>query len=442
MNSTKKIYLFIFFSFFIMFGAFAVYAEELPSLKTAIQTTFNWILGIAGLLAGMSFAAGAVQYIISDHANGKERMIGSVLGLALIFGSFIILQTINPKLTSLDLQTLPAGAGIFFVKGSTKTPASMDVKDTTPIVEAGYTSLAYDCLLDPSTYTPSLLVWIYSSPNFKTPDITKFIPCNNSMPIQTGSSYKMELKIPGVYFWTKSDGYGFASHSYTKSISKIPSPFAGNIKSFEVVNPSVANLAGNIGVILHEDPRLDYGGGCQLPKVFAKSTLPQRLDVSSGLNGVQSADIFMVPDNLNTAGEGVSFFSEPFGWNKENRSGRFDVLPAEIGRGYTKSVDKIKFNWKDTGREDLYQRTYPTFKEAQGSIRIDGNYIVAIYLNRDCSGYGTGTEESGGSQEQCEKKSEYRCQTFTETVNDLGAESFNDPDYKLKEVRIFPMAPQ
>jgi len=97
------------------------------TLPQYIAYWFGLLIGVAGILALISFTVGAVQLIASfDSAeaasNAKDRMKGSVLGLVLTLASFIIMQTINPNLVSLTLvpppaqtiSNLPPQPGVYF----------------------------------------------------------------------------------------------------------------------------------------------------------------------------------------------------------------------------------------------------------------------------------------------------------------------------------------
>lgn len=86
--------------------------ENNSSLSEYVLYFFVLGISLAGILALISFVIGAVSLIISgDNAerasSAKDRMKGSLSGLALILVSFIIIQTINPSLKNLNLTPLP-----------------------------------------------------------------------------------------------------------------------------------------------------------------------------------------------------------------------------------------------------------------------------------------------------------------------------------------------
>lgn len=77
-------------------------------IQTYIPGVFNLAIGIAGVLAVLMIIIGGVQYIttdaIQDKSDGKERIQNALWGLVLVLVSWILLYTINPKLTVFDLD--------------------------------------------------------------------------------------------------------------------------------------------------------------------------------------------------------------------------------------------------------------------------------------------------------------------------------------------------
>ncbi len=76
-----------------------------------VANLYNFALMIAGLLAFGAIVYGAIKYTISagnptQQSDAKQWITDALLGLLLLAGSFIILQTINPDLTTLRLAPL------------------------------------------------------------------------------------------------------------------------------------------------------------------------------------------------------------------------------------------------------------------------------------------------------------------------------------------------
>ncbi len=81
------------------------------SLNTYIPGIFNLAVGIAAVLAVLMIIIGGVEYMttdaISGKAEGKARINNALWGLLLVLVSYILLHTINPKLTVFDLNIKP-----------------------------------------------------------------------------------------------------------------------------------------------------------------------------------------------------------------------------------------------------------------------------------------------------------------------------------------------
>ncbi|MCX6786023.1 MAG: pilin [Candidatus Komeilibacteria bacterium] len=83
-------------------------------LARYIQALYKFFVGIAGILAVIMIAFGGLQWLFSGGSSdkiskAKETIIGAVMGLILALGSYLILYTINPNLTSfkpLDVKPL------------------------------------------------------------------------------------------------------------------------------------------------------------------------------------------------------------------------------------------------------------------------------------------------------------------------------------------------
>lgn len=92
-------------------------------IQTYIPGVFNLAIGIAGVLAVLMIIIGGVEYVTTDaiqgKSDGKARIQNALWGLVLVLVSWILLYTINPKLTVFDLN----------VKGTKDTTSTETVKD-------------------------------------------------------------------------------------------------------------------------------------------------------------------------------------------------------------------------------------------------------------------------------------------------------------------------
>lgn len=83
------------------------------SLQTVIQNIFNLALLVSGILAFGAVIYGAFMYTFSAgnpgmQSDARDQILQAFLGLALLLGGYLILNTINPNLTNMTLSPIPA----------------------------------------------------------------------------------------------------------------------------------------------------------------------------------------------------------------------------------------------------------------------------------------------------------------------------------------------
>lgn len=85
---------------------------EKLNLSAFLQALFKVLLAVGAILAVIMLVIGGVQLALSEAAGGRKealsRVKNAVLGLLLLFGSVLLLQTINPDL--LDFKFLVPAA--------------------------------------------------------------------------------------------------------------------------------------------------------------------------------------------------------------------------------------------------------------------------------------------------------------------------------------------
>lgn len=82
--------------------------EGTTDIQTYLPGVFKLAIGIAGVLAVLMIIIGGVEYITTDaiqgKSEGKARIQNALWGLVLVLVSWILLYTINPKLTVFNLN--------------------------------------------------------------------------------------------------------------------------------------------------------------------------------------------------------------------------------------------------------------------------------------------------------------------------------------------------
>lgn len=80
-------------------------------IASMIKGFYNYGIGIAGILAAIMLMAGGIIWLTSAGSSekvsqAKNLLGGSVIGLVILFGSWIMLRTINPALVDFRIQDI------------------------------------------------------------------------------------------------------------------------------------------------------------------------------------------------------------------------------------------------------------------------------------------------------------------------------------------------
>jgi len=80
---------------------------NIPWLAQYISGVYKYAVGIGGILAAVMMMIGGIQYLTAGGdagrvAKGKEKISDAILGLFLVLGTYMILNTINPNLVSMQ----------------------------------------------------------------------------------------------------------------------------------------------------------------------------------------------------------------------------------------------------------------------------------------------------------------------------------------------------
>lgn len=356
--------------------------NDSPTLEQYIEYFFGVAMALAGTLAIISFAIGAVQYMASAgnptiEGDAKDRMIKSILGAILLLASYIILQTINPQLIEPSLTSLSGLPGVYLTGGGVDIPAPQAESDTSADKKNGYTQIIYKC--SEGQTGPNLLVDNWPSANYQNSDsaATTIIHCGESVGI--GASYSMVFETPGIYLYNKSGCSGFSSEVKTSSQS-LSGFWSGKVKSVRFVNYPDQNLY--YGVVVHQSPfdnGKDQGGYCTTPLVDDEC-----VNVGN-INGKAITIFYWNKANPDTSGTSVVLYSNPFGQAVATSGGFVELKQDKIGTWYSKSPHKLEFNWENSGVSETRQKYCTSFFVCPGSIIPYGNYLVGLYSKEGCS---------------------------------------------------------
>lgn len=122
---------------------------DYSDLPIFIKTLYDWGIGIVGLLAFAQLVRGGVMYMISGAVDKKDSakhiITDALIGLALALASYLVVYTINPQLTTVNLGLEPLGV----VTSGTVTTKCMTGVEIQTYIDNGYdcnaTSTATSC---------------------------------------------------------------------------------------------------------------------------------------------------------------------------------------------------------------------------------------------------------------------------------------------------------
>ena len=460
------------FCFIFLTSANFVYALETiypnipfyPSINntsTLAQYAVYWFgfgIYIALTIAIISLTIAGIQLMTSAGNPGArtsaiDKIKGSLLGLILLVSAFIIIRTINPTLVTPSITSLGEVPGVFYTNGEmgeTK-PAPISEADTAN-VPPGFETIIYKCAV--GAYSPNLFIWEFPQKNFKGSDnkydgvSVKEISCGENTNIGGTGSFQMAFKTSGIYYFLGDNCSGFMSGA-NSSDQNIIEPFradikpdakipTGNIKSIRVVNEPVNNTF--FGIIFHEQNEVEKSGPCDIPRLSNKDEECIQIYDSSTDRNMQtnSASIFKWSINPAYSGTGVDFYSHPYGWTAGSGAGYYNILKEQLGQGvFVKNAGEMVFNYigiKGALSENCQgkpscslagkgQECCPckTFQNCFGSMRVRGNYLIAVYSYAPNSSSG------------------FYCQTFNKDVTNFKVTEIIARQNNVNYVNIIPL---
>lgn len=479
---TKKLFFLV--SLYAFGMASSVYGAQAGTiLSQGTRDLFWWIIGIAALVAGVSFVIGAVQYLFSLDSqeakkDGASRMRTAVFGLIICLISILVLNKINPQITNLGFGQ-PIGKkfpGIYYSNGNPDQdiPAPMSNPDilNTPELKNGYDRIVYYC--GPTDKDP-LIFTHYPQKNFKDSDPlyknsqVVILNCleNTQEDIDKGTlkgesvggpnlkswgSFDITFQKEGVYFYLNNNCNGYRK-AFTTNLSPIPQPFYGQVKSVEVLGPMIdlKNRAiSKWGVIFHDENDDWRTGRCMTPVV----ALPGSKCFNTP-GSFHSATIFSQEAKLGQTlnSTGASFYSKPWGWetgafagynNQTINTNDTDAIvksklffkPTNIPFGYQSCLaySSGKFDDKATTTTSCetaaYRTLCPNFAQCSGSIKLTGKYLMILSNYEDYGkAYYNLQASFVGSQ----------CQLFYSNIPSIKELEFIGKGNTLRSINLIPI---
>lgn len=420
----------------IAVGANCVILGKSSGLSSLIAKLFTWSLRIGGLVVFGALVYGGFLYLISagDKSRVKEAksyMTGALIGMVILLGSFLLLNTINPQLLRNTIETEPPNQGIC-LKGENKNGSSTrccfsgnqkSLPDGFEPEELSFNS--------PATSLEGLY-WFDSEQyegscnynyNFKGTGNTNITPNVTGL-----KSFYLDKNKPGVYLY---------KHSGSDECSKADFPndpyqlYQGTKKNLGDYKDSIGTIKfKNLGcekqgsgyyskisysAVLHE--RTDREGACSILGTeitpvsgsfsrFSYCATRKEEDLNSYEVGSDASSITIYNHQFSDLSEGgkITFYEEI-----GQEGDRFTINASDVnsrGNNYWKEEINYPIQDGDLGGVDVIPGPSTIGKEAQNpqmdhilSIKIEGDFL--LLLGKD-SGYG---DFSFGERCEATKKS-------------------------------------
>lgn len=405
-----KKYKSVFFSLFclvlLLFNrsfAFALevnYANNLglptpTNLETAISFWFQLAAYAAALIAIISFVIASLQLIWgginpSLQKDAKDRMKNAAIGLFLSLASVIILKSINPSIADTDVTPVQPTTGIYYTNGSDYISAPVELSDLSAAPK-GYDKLAYLCA-NPGR---AILIWFFPKTNFNGNNSNysgvKVVrkECNTQEPLPLEGSFRWSYESFGIYYCmggcseTGTVCSGFMSSPRVSS-ETLSDPFKGKLSSVRIVN----DLSNDIhyGILFHSSNDPADAGYCS--DIYYSKDINKPIECFQNISVSQSSTVFVwnhkIVSDTSASGQGVDFYSEPYGWATGARAGRVSLNTNTIGTFWTGSGSSLYFSYTGIDRPSGYKQIYTNFSQRPGSVNIRGNYLLVLRSGSYC----------------------------------------------------------
>ena len=267
-------------------------ASKLPAY---IAYFFYVGIYVAGMLAAVSLVIAGIQYMLSAEnpsnvSAATDRIKSSIIGLFLLLASVVIMNTINPQLTNMQLSPdIKEPSGLVLIGADGKKSAPMNSQDLSK--EGNYDRIAW-----PKTVTDingvshdncgdlyAYLIYFYENTGNSNVQGMAELTCGGEASLSGFKSYIAMPEVPALYVFDANDGCGPSSGSDqtprdaylgTSSNPSIPTYWKkSNIRFARIINGSDKSKGPFFGAIFFHD--VDYYGSqywhIDLPKNTAKS---------------------------------------------------------------------------------------------------------------------------------------------------------------------------
>jgi hypothetical protein len=253
------------FLFFLVSPVFVVAAYDYPQIAgiTINENTtaaeylvyfFNLAVAIGALIAVVMVIMAGIEWVTSSGnpskvESAKGKITNTLLGVAILMGCYLILNTISPELTTIKISDLNCEHGIVLsVKQSSDEKIKQKCIDSnrSDITDTIISTVKWNF---PDNYL--LKVYAYSEKDYKG-TLTQFDcksgACSGSIPTDTKSIYFL-LNSPGIYLYD--------ANSYEPGDKVAPVYTTTSIPDLSKIN-NFDNFTKSIDIVQPDDPQIKY----------------------------------------------------------------------------------------------------------------------------------------------------------------------------------------
>lgn len=358
-----------------------------PSLVDYLKYIFAFTVLISGLIVfGMTISSG-LKWLsssgnISKTTAAKEEMFSSVLGIIIILCSWLILNTINPRLTSFNISPIQK-------EGVTVTFSGTDPNDNQRTYSSSVSNMEEINYVD---FDPTRIdVYFYFEKNWVETGSKEKIKASPGKVSNSPKSMEIIWKTPGVQLcYTQGDkdfcdyynynvaSFGEKDNKYTK------------IKIIDEKGPDGKILVKYVAVVFEEDgykfgglkifknPETSTPAGSVWPppqeqNMSTQYTNPLQYPVEQGFSSAALLDLTPYEESIDSGwASSIKIYTyKPGG----NNSGRVD---------FYSSVEFGDKNWGTDGEKIIDLKTVGLDKNVW-SVNISGNRIVVFCNSQNCA---------------------------------------------------------
>lgn len=330
-----------------------------PILPEYIKYIFSFSIWIAGLIAFGALVYGGVRYLTSvgspsAQKEGRDQISAGILGLALLLGSILLLNTINPKIVAVSnpIKTVDWG-GIVIFDGGGCTGASAKLSISSADTQSDFGIIPWSFKFTNEVPRDALMVFGFPRVNYEPQEDVVGIyislggeSCHNFS--AQARSVLLFWKVPGVIL-TDSDARPAQELLVNKTLSSL-TDFSNKTDAIKF-----NNLEGlKFGAILHDYE--NQKGECS---VFVKDAANLD-DYIIKKNRASSITTFLQSTEPLVPGQAVRFYE-----NEDDSGSSLTMFPDTDAR-----CTPLPESWNDR----------------ISSLTVDRGLIVAMFEHIDCSG--------------------------------------------------------